>query len=49
MYIPDFWVGVIVGAVIGISALVAAALWIDKKVNKSAPAVLETPRSMATS
>lgn len=31
MYIPEFWVGTIVGAVIGISALVAAALWIDKK------------------
>lgn len=48
MYIPEFWVGFVVGIAVSIGLLIIAALWMTEKRNKSAPAVLETPRSMAT-
>lgn len=51
MYIPEFIVGMLAGAALTLIVLVALALWSDgkRKRNKNAPAVSESPRSVATS
>lgn len=31
MYIPEFWVGLVVGIAVSIGLLIIAAIWIDRK------------------
>lgn len=31
MYIPEFWVGLVVGIAVSIGLLIIAAIWLDRK------------------